>query len=479
MAGSNGFTRTRPFNGTDEADAAGLIHLAFVYSTDGRITGYRNGKLYGLGYLGSDKPITYKAGEARILFGLRHTGGGNAQFKGELDEARLYDRALTATEVAASFAAGPNADGVSAEKLLGVLTATERIDRDKWLMERKHLLSKLPPPPVPEKVFAVVGKQPPATHVLKRGDVDSPKDEVTAGGIAAIPGAKDFKLNTTAADGERRKAFAEWIARPDNPLFARVIVNRLWQHHFGVGLVDTPSDFGNNGGKPSHPELLDWLASELARNKFSLKSMHKLIVTSAAYRQASTPNAEARKLDADNRLLWRKSPTRLDAEAVRDAMLEVAGKLNRAAGGPGFHDVRTYGDAGTLFYEPIERSGPEFDRRTIYRFSPRGERSAVLETFDCPDPSAFTPRRQVTTTPLQALALWNNALVLRLSNDLADRVTKEADTDAKRIDAMYRHALGRLPTTEEAKLVAPLVSKHGLPALARVLFNANEFVVIE
>jgi len=479
MAGSNSFVRTRPLNGPDETDTAGLIHTVLTYSADGTVTAYRNGKPYGTGYMSADKPVSFKAGQARVLFGLRHTGGGNGQFTGELDDARLYDRALTADEVAKSFAAGPGADGVPAEKLLAALTESERADRATWLAERNRLQSKRPPPPVPEKVFAVVGKTPGAMHVLKRGDVERPLDEVTAGGVAAIPGAADFKLKTNAADGDRRKALAEWVARADNPLFARVMVNRLWQHHFGTGIVETPSDFGRNGGTPSHPDLLDYLATELIQNKFSLKHIHRLIVTSAAYRQASAPNAEARKIDADNRLLWRKSPTRLDAEAVRDAMLEVAGKLNREAGGPGFHDVRTYGGAGTTFYEPVDRPGPAFDRRTIYRFSPRGERSAVLETFDCPDPSAFTPRRQVTTTPLQALALWNNALVLRLADDFAARVTADAPTAEARIAAMYRLALGRAPTPAEAKLVAALVAKHGLPALARVLFNANEFVVIE
>jgi hypothetical protein len=160
-------------------------------------------------------------------------------------------------------------------------------------------------------------------------------------------------------------------------------------------------------------------------------------------------------------------------------MLEAAGKLNRKAGGPGFADVRTYENSGTTFYEPVERSGPEYDRRTIYRFSPRGERSSILETFDCPDPSAQTPRRQVTTTPLQALALWNNALVLRLSRDLEDRVKGEKQTTEDRIDRMYRLTLGRSPTAEELKLASGLVAKHGFSALGRVLFNCNEFVVIE
>jgi hypothetical protein len=478
MPGSNGFTRTRDINGSDETDNNGLIHIAISYGSDGRVTTYRNALPYGESYL-TEKPPLFKAGESRILFGMRHTGGGNPFLRAEIEEARLYDHALSAAEVSASFSAGPNADALPAEKLLSALTLSERTSRDAYLKEKADLLRKLPPSLGAEKVFAVIGRKPEATHVLQRGNVEKKKAEVTPGGVAAIPGDAEFKISNEAGDGERRVKLAEWIARADNPLFARAIVNRLWQHHFGVGLIETPSDFGNNGGKPSHPELLDYLSGELIRNKYHLKAIHKMMVTSAAYRQASSPNAAAKAIDADNRLLWRKSPTRLDAEVVRDAMLEASGKLNRTSGGPGFADVRTYENSGTTFYEPVERLGPAFDRRTIYRFSPRGERSAILETFDCPDPSAQTPRRQVTTTPLQALALWNNALVLRLSRDLEARVAAKQPSTEARIEKMYRLTLARSPTAEEAKLAAELVAKHGLSALGRVLFNCNEFVVIE
>ncbi len=161
-------------------------------------------------------------------------------------------------------------------------------------------------------------------------------------------------------------------------------------------------------------------------------------------------------------------------------MLQVSGQLNPAGGGPGFHDVRIYHNAGTTYYEPIDPAGPQFHRRTIYRFSPRGERSSVLETFDCPDPSAATPRRQVTTTPLQALALWNNAFVLRMADHFAERVTKDAGKDvAEQVKRMYRIALSRDPSQEEATGAADLVGKRGLAVLARVLFNSNEFVVVE
>jgi hypothetical protein len=479
MAGSENFVRTKDVDAKDEAVSDRPVHVAVVYSAGGGVTLYRDGERVGDGYTPAGSGLqTYKATDARVLFGLRHTGGANGFLRGEIDEARLYDRALSAAEVKASAAAGPDAGGVSAEAMLAAMTAAEKAEREKLLAERKALDAKLAAA-VPEKVFAVLPAPVPATHILHRGSVEKPKKEVQAGGVECVPGEYGFGLTAKATDGERRKKLAEWVARADNPLFARVMVNRLWHHHFGVGIVDTPSDFGANGGKPSHPELLDWLASELVGQKFKLKPMHRLIVTSAAYRQSSAKSADAAKLDADNRLLWRKSPTRLDAEAVRDAILDVSGQLDRAVGGAPFHDVKTYENNGTTYYQPLDDPGPTAARRTVYRFSPRGERNAVLETFDCPDPSAQTPRRQTTTTPLQALALWNDAFVLRAADKFAERVTADCQRGEDKVTRAYRLAIGRDPTADEARPAAALVEKHGLKALGRVLFNCSEFVVIE
>ncbi len=207
------------------------------------------------------------------------------------------------------------------------------------------------------------------------------------------------------------------------------------------------------------------------------------MVTSQTYRQSSQRRPDCIAIDSDNRLLWRKSPSRIDAEALRDSVLFVSGKLDLTKmGGPSFHDVRTYHNAGTTFYEPLDKLPPEAYRRTIYRFSPRGERSAVLETFDCPDPSAQTPRRQITTTPLQALALWNNTFVLDATENLAQRIAKTSGYEKEipqQVKLAYHLCLLREPHEKEQKLAEELVKKHGLAALARVLFNCNEFVVIE
>ena len=261
-----------------------------------------------------------------------------------------------------------------------------------------------------------------------------------------------------------------------------MIVNRLWQGHFGSGLVETPSDFGFQGGQPSHPELLDWLAAELVSQNWSLKQIHRLIVTSATYRQSSRLNPEAAKRDATNRLLWRKAPLRLEAEAVRDAMLAVAGTLNPRQGGPGYREFKVAsvnGTASTL-YTPIEAVGPDFDRRTIYRTWARGGRSLFLDAFDCPDPSTTAPRRAVTTTPLQALALLNNDLTLRLADRMGERLRREAGEDVERqVERAYQLAFGRAPNDPERERARQVVLSYGLPVLARAIFNSNEFLYID
>ena len=282
------------------------------------------------------------------------------------------------------------------------------------------------------KIYSVRANETPGvTRVLKRGNALQPVEQVAPQAPAAVTGPQaDFGLPQDAPDAERCTKLAAWITHPDNPLFTRVIVNRLWHHHFGTGLVNTPNDLGLNGGRPSHPQLLDWLAGELKANGYRLKPLHRLMVTSNAYRQSSKPRPQAMAVDANNRLLWRKSPARLDAESLRDAMLQVSGLLNLEAGGPGFRDVAGNHNDGTTYYTPFDKDDDaSLNRRSIYRFSPRGQRGAILETFDCPDPATTAPSRSVTTSPLQALALLNNAFVLRMANGFARRAEREVGTD--------------------------------------------------
>jgi hypothetical protein len=255
----------------------------------------------------------------------------------------------------------------------------------------------------------------------------------------------------------------------------RVIVNRVWHYHFGTGIVATPNDLGRSGGRPSHPELLDWLALRFREDGYSLKRLHRLIVISDTYCQSSAANGDALVKDSESRLLWRFPPRRIEAEVLRDAMLETAGTLNRKMGGPGFEDVREVAYNAGRYYHSIDPEGPEFERRSIYRFSPRGGRSALLDTFDCPDPSATAPRRSVTTTPLQALSLQNNPFVWRMADRFAQRLGSEADP----VSWAWQRALGRRPDETERALGQGIVNEHGLPALCRALFNSSEFLLIE
>ena len=402
--------------------------------------------------------------------------------------AAFYDRALGEEEVAAI--AGDPSKYVPESQLVKWLSSEQLKTRGSLQKEiaeldskRRELIGK-----GNQKVYSLKSGSGAVTKVFLRGDPDNVGDTVSPGAVGIVPGVTaDFKLAPNAPEKERRKSLAKWVTSRSNPLFSRVVVNRIWHYHFGNGIVDTPNDFGFNGGRPTHPELLDWLAGYLQRNDFRLKSLHRLMVTSAAYRQksfsAKSVYADGRKpsdIDAANRLLWRMNPRRLEAEAIRDAMLSVSGRLDKKMGGPSFEDVRTVSNNGTNYYFPIEDVKAEFCRRTVYRFNPRGGRSALLDTFDCPDPAATTPRRAVTTTPLQALSLLNNSFVLQMSEDFAKRVVREAGDDvANQVEKAWALSIGRKPSAKETKLAIQFVKEHGMPALARALFNINEFVAIE
>jgi hypothetical protein len=482
LAGSEFFRRSTSFEGPEETAAhRHPVHLALVYRDDGTILAYRNGAPYGKA-IKPGPAVTYRAGAARILFGLRHSpAGGNRHLHGTILQADVYDRALSPDDIAtlAKF----SRFAISEAELLAGLSpadAKRRRELSAEVARLTKLLEQSPP-----KIYAVMPSAPEPTYFLARGEPGRRETELTPGGLRAL-GDHDFGLPAGASDAERRRKLADWITAADNPLLARVMVNRLWHHHFGAGIVETPSDFGFSGGRPSHPELLDWLAAELRDSAWSLKHVHRLIVTSATYRQVSRFRPEAAQIDAGNRLLWRKSPMRLEAEAVRDAVLAAAGKLNPIMGGPGYQDFKMSIRGATYLYDPNPTDEPDQLRRSIYRTWARSGRNPFLDTLDCPDPSTQTPRRAVTTTPLQALTLLNNDFMLTMAGHAARRVERDtlgADASQPSVDLQiaraYRLALGRPPAPEETASARRLAQAHGLQAVWRALFNCNEFLYVD
>ena len=328
----------------------------------------------------------------------------------------------------------------------------------------------------PTKIYAAKPATLTAAHLLDRGSVAKPVEEVLPGALTAVPQLPpDFGLAPQSTDRERRLALADWIASPNNPLTARVMVNRVWAYHFGTGLVNTPSDFGVMGDRPSHPELLDWLAVWFMENGWSVKKLHRLILTSRAYQQSSAISAEAAAVDSDDRLYWRMTPRRLDAESLRDAMLALSGNLRFEAGGPSFL-LQKRGDRGSYIYKALDNDGPDVWRRAVYRFVVRGGERIMMDSFDCPDPAVASPQRTVSNTAVQALTLFNNQFVLRQSGLLAQRLQRDHAADP--VTGAYRLLFGRAPQDNERRRAEAFLRANPLELYCRVLLNTNEFVYV-
>jgi hypothetical protein len=346
------------------------------------------------------------------------------------------------------------------------LSADEAREATRLMAEKTALENKFQVAESGGKVFA--------GNFRKRGDPEQPKDEVVPAVLSALDA---LELPEETAEQDRRKALADWIASARNPLTARVMVNRIWQGHFGTGLVETPSDFGRNGARPSHPELLDWLASEFIRSGWSVKHLHRLIVLSATYRQSSRIDPGAQAQDTDDRLLWRYPARRLDGESIRDAMLAVSGRLNPKMYGRGFDLFDKRG--GLTGFQPVESFDGDGLRRMIYAHKVRRERDAVFGAFDCPDAGQSTTRRRESTTPIQALNLFNSRFTIDESAAFAARIEAEADAEVTlQIRRAYELALNRAPTAEELADAEPAVRTSGLATLCRALFNSNEFLFL-
>ena len=327
------------------------------------------------------------------------------------------------------------------------------------------------------------------TRVMLRGNYNQPGEVVQAGFPSALTGNSEPAVLETDRYRQfptrgHRITLAKWIASPDNPLTARVMVNRIWQHHFGEGIVRTPSDFGKNGDRPTHPELLDWLAVRFVESGWDIKAMHKLMLLSNTYQQ-SAENPLVKDKDADNRLLSRFQRRRLEAEAIRDSILAMSGRLNPDMGGPSVFpalpgdlaDFARYGRTGGLMWEPNARE-EDARRRSVYIFQRRSLPLPMMAAFDANVFSESCERRSSTTTPLQALALMNGDLVHEESAHLAHRIAAEAGEDrGTQIDKAFERILSREPSAQERSQF----TNYGgtLDSICRVLLNSNEFLYVE
>jgi hypothetical protein len=372
--------------------------------------------------------------------------------------------------------------------------------RQKWQDLNKQMAemaSDRPPAPPAAMVLTDVGPVAPPTYFLKRGDWRQPGREVHPGFLSALdrrsPALPPTKPGATTTG--RRAEAARWLTDPGNPLTARVMVNRLWQSHFGRGIVGTPSDFGIQGEPPTHPELLDWLAREFIGRGWSLKAMHRLMVTSTAYRQTSlgAPTQNAYTIDPENRLLWRMSRRRIEGEALRDSMLAVAGLLNGKAGGPGVYPELPPELAVAKAAWPVPADAREGNRRSVYVFAKRNLRYPLFSTFDAPDGNETCARRFQTTTAPQALMLLNGKAALDIARAFAQRVLADAGRDpAHVVERACRLALGRAPQSDERQTLLAFLDRESalgkgskdafasaVVDLCHALLNLNEFLYVD
>jgi hypothetical protein len=345
----------------------------------------------------------------------------------------------------------------------------------KALSAERAGLKKAGSPAALPVAYAVEEGKPVDSRLQPRGEPDELGPAVRRRAPRFLSGDEVLDIPEGASG---RLPFAEWLTRPENPLTARVIVNRIWLHHFGRGLVATPGDFGANGARPTHPELLDWLACELVEKGWRLKEIHRLILLSSTYRQSSRPDARGLAADAETALYWRYPPRRLEAEAIRDSVLFLSGKLDFTMGGPGF-DVFAPNDNYVRVYEPKTRFGPAEWRRMVYQRKPRKEQDATFGAFDCPDATQPTSRRPTSTNAVQALNLLNAGFIMEQTGFLAERLRREAGDDAvAQARRGFLLAFGRGADAVEEAAAAALIREHGCAAFARALFNASELLYI-
>ena len=337
--------------------------------------------------------------------------------------------------------------------------------KKRWQELKKQLdeFANLHPGELPVgSAMTDLGTEAPRTFLLSRGLFDKPKDEVPPG-LMQILYSEKAKIPQATSSGTtgRRTALANLLADPQNPLTARVMVNRVWHYHFGRGIVGTPSDFGLKGDRPTHPQLLDWLAGEFVRTGWSFKKLHRLIMTSGTYQQSSDYREAAAKPDPENKLLWRYPRQRLEGEVIRDSALAVAGMLNAKMGGPSIFPELPSGMPAPRGGWKVNDDASERNRRSVYVFVRRNTRYPMFDSFDMPDPHESCSRRNITTSPIQALTLLNSSLTLEWAQGFAGRVLDNAGSEAqKQIEMAFRLAYGRLPDKTESRMAGEFFQSH-------------------
>ncbi len=382
------------------------------------------------------------------------------------------------------------------ELLLRSADGATRTKRVMLLARAEEISAELKKLPSPMQVYAggvhtgsgtfvgtgATGGKPRPIYVLARGQVTQPMAEVVPGTMAAFDfRPSEFPLAQDHSESDRRVALAQWITDPANPLTWRSIVNRVWQYHFGRGFVDTPNDLGHNGGLPSHPELLDWLATDFRDNGGSIKRLHRMIMMSKTYRQASMSNVDGEKVDSGNTLLWRQNRRRLEAEAIRDSVLSVSGSLDKTMGGPGWQDFVVEHPEHSPHYE-YGLADPEDTktwRRSIYRFVVRSQTQPWMTSLDCADPSMRVDKRNESLSAIQALALLNNGFMLTQAKRFAARVESESADVSEQVEIAYRLAFGTGPSEANRRQLIEFSKANGLPYLCRLLFNLNAFTFVD
>ncbi|MBC7852707.1 MAG: DUF1553 domain-containing protein, partial [Pirellulaceae bacterium] len=325
--------------------------------------------------------------------------------------------------------------------------------------------------------------KPRTIHLLKRGDINQPLEEAQPAALAFLQQhPAKLSIEDLQQEGQRRAALARWTSDDKNALAWRSIANRIWHYHFGRGIADTPSDFGKMGSPPTHPQLLDWLALELQSSGGSLKTLHRRIVTSGTYRQSSAHEEKNAEIDADNKFLWRMHRSRLEAEQVHDALVQIADSADLAMGGKSVRQfIQTPGIHVTpnVDYQNFNPDDPANYRRSVYRFIFRTLPDPFMESLDCADASQLTPARTVSVTALQALTMLNDKFVVRQSERLAERLkTETGDNKETQVVRLFEIVLLRPPRESEAAALQAFLKKHGLANTCRLLLNSNEFMFV-